>query len=100
MNYPENKKIEDFLGQLTEDDFSESLSAEASAIDKTKYELCKKFVTYLNEKNMSQADLARLIEVDRSRINWIVKYKIQNFTIDRLYELWAVIEPDFELKVS
>ena len=49
---------------------------------------------------MSQAELARQINIDRSRINWIVKYKIQNFTIDKLYELWGLIDPDFELEVS
>jgi predicted XRE-type DNA-binding protein len=49
---------------------------------------------------MSQAELARKIGVDRSRINWIVKYKIDNFTIDKLCGFWSTIDPEFELKVS
>lgn len=100
MKYPKKEKIEEVLKRINDDDFSDVLSSGASHVDKTKYELCKKFVSYLNEEKMSQAELARRLGIDRSRINWIVKYKINNFTIDKLYELWSTIDPNFELKVS
>ena len=100
MRYPKKEKIEAVLRGIKNDDFSDTLPANASHIDKTKYDLCKKFVTYLNEGKMTQAELARQLGIDRSRINWIVKYKIDNFTIDKLYELWSMLDPDFELKVS
>lgn len=100
MKYPKKEKIAEILNEITDEDFSELLPEDASNVDRTKYELCRKFVSYLREEGLSQAELARRISTDRSRINWIVKYKIENFTIDRLYELWAQIEPEFELKVS
>lgn len=100
MKYPKSKQIQEILDSITDEDFSINLPEDASNIDKTKYELCRKFVIYLREKGISQAELARQLSVDRSRINWIVKYKIDQFTIDWLYELWAQIDPLFELKVS
>lgn len=100
MRFPNKEQVEEVLNKITDDDFSDALSSDASHVDKTKHELCKKFVSYLRDGKMSQAELARKIGVDRSRINWIVKYKIDNFTIDKLYELWSTIDPDFELKVS
>ena len=100
MKYPKKIDIENLLQEISDDDFSDVLSKYASHVDKTKYELCKKFVTYLNERKISQAKLARTLGVDRSRINWIVKYKINNFTIDKLYALWLAIDPSSELKVS
>jgi predicted XRE-type DNA-binding protein len=100
MKFPNKKQIEEVLNKITDDDFSYVLPSDASHVDKTKHELCKKFVVYLRDEKMSQAELARRIGVDRSRINWIVKYRIDNFTIDKLYELWSTIEPEFELKVS
>lgn len=100
MRYPKKEKINEVLAGIKDEDFSEVLAGDASNVDRTKYELCRKFVVYLRVHEMSQSELARRLEVDRSRINWIVKYKIENFTIDKLYELWAKIEPNFELKVS
>jgi predicted XRE-type DNA-binding protein len=100
MKYPKNEDIESLLKDITDDDFIDILPQDATGVEKTKFELCKKLVTYLRENNISQAELARQIHVDRSRVNWIVKYKIDNFTIDKLYELWSLVDPSFELKVS
>ena len=100
MSFPSEKQIKKALENINDEDFVKVLPKNASRVDKTKYELCGKFVKYLLDRNISQAELAREIKVDRSRINWIVKYKIENFTIDRLYELWTIIDPSFQLRVS
>jgi predicted XRE-type DNA-binding protein len=95
-----SKHIEDLLNNISDEDFAEAMPENPTDIELVKYQLCKRFVSYLKKHQMSQAELARLIDIDRSRINWIVKYKIQNFTIDRLYELLTIIEPNLRLKVS
>ena len=100
MRYPDKKKIAEIINTITEDDFVEILPQDASSVDKVKYQLCKKFVTYLQDQNISQAELARKLNVDRSRVNWIVKYKLEHFTIDRLYELLGKLNLNVELKVS
>ena len=64
---------------ISEDDFVEILPLNASHVDIVKYQLCKKFVTYLQDNNLSQAELARQLDIDRSRVNWIVKYKLEHF---------------------
>ena len=88
------------IEHFTIDDFIQIIPSDASKIDKIKYELCKMFVAYIKKENITQAELARQLKVDRSRVNWIVKYKIEHFTIDRLYELLEKIIPDCELQVS
>jgi predicted XRE-type DNA-binding protein len=100
MKYPTSDQISEILNSVSDDDFVEILPKDASSVDKVKYQLCKKFVTYLQQENITQSELARRIEVDRSRVNWIVKYKINQFTIDRLYELLHKLDPSIELKVS
>lgn len=100
MRYPNNNQISEFLNAISEDDFVEVLPLDASNVDKVKYQLCKKFVSYLQDQNISQAELARRLDVDRSRVNWIVKYKTEHFTIDRLYELLSKLGLNIELKVS
>jgi predicted XRE-type DNA-binding protein len=100
MRYPDKNQIADILNSITEEDFIEILPEDASKVDKVKYQLCRKFVSYLQEKNISQSELARRLNIDRSRVNWIVKYKIEHYTIDRLYGLLGKINLNVELKVS
>jgi predicted XRE-type DNA-binding protein len=100
MKYPSPDQITEILNSISDDDFVEVLPENASSVDKVKYQLCKKFITYIQHENITQSELARRIDVDRSRVNWIVKYKIEHFTIDRLYELLNKLDPNIELKVS
>jgi predicted XRE-type DNA-binding protein len=100
MRYPNKNDISEILNAISDEDFVEILPADASSVDKVKYQLCKKFVSYLQDQKISQAELARRLNVDRSRINWIVKYKLEHFTIDRLYELVGKLNLNIELKVS
>lgn len=100
MRFPDKNQIAEILNTISEDDFVEILPENVSGVDKIKYQLCKKFVMYLQDQNISQADLARQLNIDRSRVNWIVKYKLEHFTIDRLYELIEKLNINIELKVS
>ena len=100
MKYPNKNQITEILNMVSDDDFIELLPSDASNVDKVKYQLCKKFVIYLQSNSMSQSELADFLEIDRSRINWIVKYKIKYFTIDRLYELIGRLDQNVILKVS
>jgi predicted XRE-type DNA-binding protein len=100
MRFPSKKEIEDVLNSLTEDDYVQLLDDDASNVDKLKFELCSYFVIYLREENITQAELARRLDIDRSRVNWIIKYRIEHFTIDRLYSLLEIIKPGVLLKVS
>jgi len=100
MKYPNKNQIAEILNVISEDDFVEVLPVDSSNVDKVKYQLCKKFVTYLQDHKINQSELARRLEIDRSRVNWIVKYKTEHFTIDRLYELLGKLDKTIVLKVS
>ncbi|MBH49011.1 MAG: hypothetical protein CME71_12660 [Halobacteriovorax sp.] len=98
MKFPNQKEINDAVRNITEDDYTHVIDENASNVDKTKFELCQNFIAYLRLKNCSQAELARILRIDRSRVNWIVKCRIENFTIDKLYGLWNMLDPGFKLK--
>ena len=100
MKYPTNSEIQEILNAVSDDDFIDLLPQDASNVDKIKYQLCKKVVSYIQKEKITQAELSRRLDVDRSRINWIVKYRIEHFTIDWLYELIEKLDPDVKLKVS
>jgi predicted XRE-type DNA-binding protein len=99
MKYPNKKQIDDLLNSMSDDDFSVLIPEDATDVEKIKFELCKNFIVYLREHKMTQVELANLLAVDKSRINWIVKYRIEHFSIDYLYSLLKQLNPKIELKI-
>ena len=101
MSFPSNKEIQGILKELESVEPTFILDRKnASAVDKIKYDLCREFVIYMISNNMSQVDLADKLGVDKARVNKIVKYRIEVFTIDKLLSLLNIIKPSSELKVS
>ena len=99
MKYPNTKQINDLLNSMSDDEFSVLIPDDATDVEKIKFELCKNFIIYFREHKMSQVELANLLGVDKSRINWIVKYRIEHFSIDYLYSLLKQLNPKIELKI-
>ena len=48
---------------------------------------------------MSQVQLAKKLKVDPSRINEIVKYRIDLYTVDKLMDLAERLQLDFDVEV-
>jgi len=88
------------LKSLKNSDYSHLLPDDANEVDKIKFELCKMFVLYLKKTSLSQTELADKLSVNKSRINWIVKYRIENFSIDYLYTLLKKLNPNVSLRIS
>ena len=76
------------------------LPSDASKVERLKFELCKQFVVYLRANNMSQVDLAKKIGIEPARLNEIVKYRIDLFTVDRLIGYVEKLNPDVEVTVA
>ena len=72
----------------------------ASKADRLKYKLCEKFVVYLTRQKLSQVQLARKLRVDPSRINEIVRYRIDLYTIDKLMDLAERLDLEFDVEVA
>lgn len=49
---------------------------------------------------MSQVQLAKKLKMDPSRINEIVKYRIDLFTMDKLMDLAERLHLDFNVEVA
>jgi predicted XRE-type DNA-binding protein len=100
MGFPSEKELKKIRSQLSKKEPSRTLPKNASQADRIKYKLCEKFVIYLLETEVTQAELARKLKVDPSRINEIVKYRIDLYTIDKLIELAERLHLDFHVDVA
>lgn len=100
MTFPNEKELKKVRTKLARVVPSRTLPRNASKADVIKYKLCEKFVKYILDKKISQAQLARQLHVDPSRINEIVKYRIDLFTVDKLMELAESLDLDFRVEVA
>jgi len=87
MGFPSQKELKSVRSKLERAEPARLLPANASKADQLKYKICEKFVIYLLKHKMSQVQLARKLRVDPSRINEIVKYRIDLYTVDKLLDL-------------
>lgn len=100
MALPNRKELERVKKKLEKTEPVRILPATAAKADRFKYDLCKKFVIYLRENNLSQLELAKELRIDPARVNEIVKYKIELFTADRLIEYLERLQPEVKLTVA
>jgi predicted XRE-type DNA-binding protein len=100
MGFPSEKELKSIRAKLEKAEPSRMLPKNASKADRLKYELCEKFVSYLLKHKMSQAQLARKLKVDPARINEIVKYRIDLYTVDKLLDLAERLDLDLNLRVA
>lgn len=100
MAFPNERDLKKIRERLEQVEPSYLLPKNASKVDKLKYALCQKFVVYLLENKISQAELARKLSMDTARLNEIVKYKIDLFTVDKLIEFAQRLDPNLEINVA
>ncbi len=100
MGFPSEKELKAIRKKLEKAEPSRMLPKNASKADQLKYKLCEKFVIYLTEHDMSQVQLAKKLKVDPSRINEIVKYRIDLYTVDKLMDLAEKLHLDFDIAVA
>jgi len=100
MGFPSKDKVKKMRELLENVEPSRTLPKNAPPLDRLKYKMCERFSLYILEEKISQVELARRIGVDPSRINEIVKYKIDLFTLDKLVDYASRLDIDVHLDVA
>ena len=100
MGFPSESELKKVRNKLEKVEPSRLLPKNASRVDRIKYKLCEKFVIYLQQNGMTQVALAKRLKVNPSRVNEIVKYRIDLYTIDKLIELAERVDIEFDVKVA
>ena len=97
---PPKKEIDSIRKKLVTVEPTHGLPPNATKADRLKYELCKQFVIRLNREKMSQKELAERLGIEPARLNEIVKYRIELFTVDRLLGYVELLDPDINVTVA
>lgn len=100
MGMPDKKELDRVRKKLLKVEPTRVLPKNAPKSDRLKYELCKQFVKYLLKNKITQKDLARDLEIEPARLNEIVKYRIDLFTVDRLLDYAERLKPNLKVTVG
>jgi len=100
MGIPPKKELNKMRKKLDKIESTQGLPANASKADRLKYELCKQFVVHLNCEQVSQKELAEKLGIEPARLNEIVKYRIDMFTVDRLLGYLELLNPEIKVTVA
>ena len=76
-----------------------ALPADASGVDRAKYQLCQLIAKYQREHELMQKDVAAQMGVDESRISDILRGKIESFTLDRLISYAEKLHPRLKIEI-
>ncbi len=100
--WPERKEIERVLKKLEENPelYSRALPPNATEKERIKYDLCAEFVKYMNRNEITQRELAKRIGIDEALVSKVVRYHIDEFSLDRLYDFLNALDSSLMLKVT
>lgn len=100
MAFPNKSEIDRALKKLKNAEGTLALKVNASPVEKFRFDLCQKFIKYKKDHNLNQKELAQILNTDGPKISKILHHRIEEFSTDRLIELYSKLDPDLKLKVG
>jgi len=100
MGFPSKTELDRALKKLEKSEGTLALKADATPLEKFRFDLCQKFIKYKKVHNLNQKELAQALETDEPKVSKILHHRIDEFSTDRLIELYSRLEPDLKLRVG
>jgi predicted XRE-type DNA-binding protein len=100
MGFPSEKELARVRKLLATKEGTLLLHENATPLERFRWDICQLFVKYLRKNDLTQKDLAELLGIDAPKMSKILRHRIDEFSTDRLIELYAKINPELKLKVS
>ncbi len=100
MPFPNKKEINQSLKKLNKLEGTLALKSDATPLEKFRFELCQKFIIFKKNNGLNQKELAEMLGTDEPKVSKILHHRIDEFSTDRLIDLYSRLDPDLKLKVS
>lgn len=100
MSFPKKTEIDEMLKKLEKEKGTIALSPDATPLDKFRFGICQKFLKYKLQNNLTQKELAKIVEIDEAKMSKILHHRIKEFSTDRLINLYMKIDPNVEINVA
>ncbi len=98
--WPKKTDVEELLKKLDADDglYSRAISSGAPFADRIKRDMCAEFIIYKREHDLNQRELAQTLEISEALVSKILRYRFDEFTIDRLVRYLEKLGIKYEFK--
>ena len=100
MPFPKKKELKRVLKKLEKSEGTLALPEKPTPLQKFRYDLQQKFVGYKMEHKISQRELAKILGIDEGKVSKILHNRLDEFSTDRLINLYGLLNPKVQLKVS
>ncbi len=99
MGFPSKVEINRALKKLEKAEGTLVLKSDATILEKFRFDLCQKFLKYKISHSINQKEIARNLGVDEAKVSKILRHRIDEFSTDRLINLYSRLDPNWKLKV-
>jgi len=104
INNSEDREFENYLQKIEDPDYdgqdvSWHLSENATPVERAKYELCEKMLTYQLDNNLRDEEIANQIKITTGEVKDILYCHIDYFTLDRLMTYASRLFSNSKVKV-
>jgi predicted XRE-type DNA-binding protein len=100
MAFPSKSELDRALKKLENVEGTLALSPDATQLEKFRFDLCQKFIKYKKVHKLNQKQLAFALSIDEPKMSKILHHRIDEFSTDRLIDLYSRLDPDLKLKVG
>lgn len=100
MGFPNKDEVKRALKKLEKAEGTLSRPTNPTALEKFRWDIQQKFVTYKLDKKVSQKGMAEILGVDEGKMSKILHNRLEEFSTDRLISLYERLDPHVKLRVS
>lgn len=99
MALPSKKQIKEVLKEIEGQEGSRVVGKEGTPVERLKFEICQKFVTYHLKTGITQKELSILLGIDDALVSKLLRNRIESFTLDRLLRFLEIICPGYRIEL-
>ena len=100
MAFPSKSEIARVVKKLEKAEGTLAPPSNPTPLEQFRYDLQQKFVIYKLQKGISQRKMAEILEVDEGKVSKILHNRLEEFSTDRLINLYEKLDPKVKLKVG
>ena len=100
MAFPSKAEIDRVLKKLENVEGTLAPPANPTPLQKFRFDIQQKFVGYILIKKITQREMAEVLGIDEGKVSKILHNRLEEFSTDRLINLYEKLNPKVQLKVS
>lgn len=100
MSFPNEKELARARKKLKRVQGFLMLASDADGLARFRFSICQELLKYAHKNALTAVEMAKLLGITKADMSRIFNHRISRFSTDKLVRLYAVIKPDYQLKVA